>query len=238
MLLEFSEEHMILSHIRLLKVFVKRLTGSYRNWTKDMPRTIHDVLILEWQRLYKECYHSEVIIQTDCFYIEAKRKRSILRRMLILTVTVILFGSGFARMLATSFRTHTLNRRQTYSSIKEPHQMYCYVANNDDKPQDVGNWGSDSIPIVLDSATTRTITQRLKDLVDPQPFKSTLRGIGKGMVLYKGKVRWKVRDDEGRIVVIADNNAYYAPEAPYRLLCPHSWRETHVEKSWVFRDCD
>ena len=49
------------------------------------------------------------------------------------------------------------------------------------------------------------------------------------MVLYKGKVRWKVRDDEGRIVVIADNNAYYAPEAPYRLLCPHSWRETQNE---------
>ena len=92
-------------------------------------------------------------------------------------------------------------------------------------PRNIGSWASDAVPIVVDSATTRTITPRLEDLIDPQPFKTTLLGIGSGTITRRGMVQWKVKDDRGRRVTLEDRDAYYSPEAPYRLLCPHSWKK-------------
>jgi hypothetical protein len=36
-------------------------------------------------------------------------------------------------------------------------------------PRNIGNWDSDSLPIVIDTAASRTITPLLSDLINPQP---------------------------------------------------------------------
>ena len=61
-LLAFPEEYVVLSHIRLLKVFVKQLTGKTYCRTKSILTMFIDVLILEWQRHLIEWYHAKVII--------------------------------------------------------------------------------------------------------------------------------------------------------------------------------
>ena len=41
-------------------------------------------------------------------------------------------------------------------------------------PRNVGGWSSDSVPIVVDTATTRTITPRFEDLIDLVEYKTGL----------------------------------------------------------------
>lgn len=59
----------------------------------------------------------------------------------------------------------------------------AFVAQPDpseQQPHTLGNWDSDSFPIVIDSATSRTITPFLSDLLNAKPYDSTLKGIGNG----------------------------------------------------------
>ena len=62
-------------------------------------------------------------------------------------------------------------------TLKKPH------------PQNVGGWSSDLVPIVVDTATTRTITPRFEDLIDPVEYKTGLLGIGRSEITHIGKVR-------------------------------------------------
>ena len=87
------------------------------------------------------------------------------------------------------------------------------------------SWGDDAIPIIVDTATTRTLTPHFEDLIDPIPHNSVVKGIGKGKIPHKGKVRWTITDDQGRKVTLEDGDAYYSKNPPYRLLCPHSWKK-------------
>ena len=108
----------------------------------------------------------------------------------------------------------------------------CLPANKKNKQsaRNVGTWGSDSIPIVVDSATTKTITPNFKDLINPVEYKTKLSGIGEGQITHKGKVEWEVIDDQGQKVLIEDAEAYYSPSVPFRLLCPHSWKQYMDQK--------
>ena len=114
--------------------------------------------------------------------------------------------------------------------------VYSFMADNEnlleEKARDIGNWDSDDFPIVVDSATSRTITPYFEDLIDPRPYVSNLRGIGNGKITHVGMVRWVVEDINGKTTYIEDPEAYYSKDAPYRLLCPHSWRESLNKKRY------
>ena len=99
----------------------------------------------------------------------------------------------------------------------------CMAKKNPSRSSE--QWDSDAVPIVVDTATSKTLTPCFSDLIDPRPYKSTVSGIGTGTITHVGKVRWKVIDDNQKEAVLADDEAYYSPSAPYRLLCPHSWKE-------------
>jgi hypothetical protein len=103
-------------------------------------------------------------------------------------------------------------------------------------PRDIGKWDLDAFPIIVDSATTRTITPCLSDLIDPQPFNASLTGLGKGSITHRGKIKWTVIDEKGQHVVIEDNAAYYSEQAPYSLLCPHSWKKHQDEMRYENRE--
>ena len=49
-----------------------------------------------------------------------------------------------------------------------------------DQARVMGNRDSDDFPIVVDSATSWTITPFFDDLIGPQLYKSNLKGIGSG----------------------------------------------------------
>ena len=98
------------------------------------------------------------------------------------------------------------------------------------RARDMGTWDTDAIPIVVDTATTRTITPRKQDLLDVEPYKAGLQGIGSSQITHRGRVSWKVRDDDGNEVRLEDDWAYYSPSCPYRLLCPASWKETRDKR--------
>ena len=109
-------------------------------------------------------------------------------------------------------------------------QAHMTAHTRSDTPRHMGTWDTDAIPIVVDSATTRTITPRFDDLIEPVPYGATVEGIGKGSVTHRGTVRWRVRDERGRNVLIEDRDAYCSPDAPYRLLCPHSWKQSQDQR--------
>ena len=52
-----------------------------------------------------------------------------------------------------------------------------------------------------------------------------MTGIGTAPITRKGSICWAVLDIEGKEVFIEDDDCYYSKQAPYRLLCPHSWRD-------------
>jgi hypothetical protein len=87
----------------------------------------------------------------------------------------------------------------------------CATAAGQDEsnntPRDIGEWDSDVFPIKVDSPTTRTITPCLSDLIDPKPFNASLTGLGKGLITFRGKIKWTVIDEKGHHVVIQDNDA-------------------------------
>ena len=98
------------------------------------------------------------------------------------------------------------------------------LAAGKERTDSMEHWSSDAHPIVVDSATSKTITPYLSDLLDQEPHKVKVAGIGKGTITHKGKVKWAVLTDNGKKAYLEDHEAYYCKEAPYRLLCPHSWK--------------
>ena len=95
--------------------------------------------------------------------------------------------------------------------------------------EDREQWDSDSHPIVVDSATSKTITPHFSDLLDPEPFNVKVSGIGAGTITHKGKIKWAVLMDDGKKGYLEDHEAYFCKQAPYRLLCPHSWKKCQDE---------
>ena len=110
----------------------------------------------------------------------------------------------------------------------------CQVSNKlSSRPREMGGWDSDALPIVVDSGASRTLTPRKQDLYDAIPFKTRVKGLGQGAITHKGKIRWHVTDDSGKRVTIADDEAYYSPEAPYRLLSPQSWKKSQDKRRYA-----
>jgi hypothetical protein len=105
-------------------------------------------------------------------------------------------------------------------------------------PREMGGWDSDVLPIVIDSVASRTITPNFSYLIDPKPYKTSLKGIGSGKITHVGTVRWEVQDVDGRDAVLEDNQAYYSKDSPYRLLCPHSWRNGCNQKRYEMGDSE
>ena len=92
-------------------------------------------------------------------------------------------------------------------------------------PRDMGAWDSDAFPIVLDSGTSKSITPVFGDLKNPRPFVSDLQGVGTGRITHVGAISYEVLDDTGQTVTLDDEECYYCADAPYRLFCPHSWKQ-------------
>ena len=102
-----------------------------------------------------------------------------------------------------------------FNEIQRQEKISTMVAAKKNDVTYEQSWNSDSVPIVIDSGASRTITPSKHNLINPKPFYAGLEGIGKGKITHKGTISWTVRDEQGHMVQIIDHEAYCSPDAPY-----------------------
>ena len=229
----YPEEFLMLSHIMLRNWFMEQLLRripmrQLYAQVMNVGDMVHSVylycftnIILTFRRPPDRHFVTE-----NCVVVQ-RHKQTRLKKVLAFLVLYFVkwyFGAQFQDEWDSSNNETMLNELKTKmmslmakDTLKKPH------------PRNVGGWSSDSVPIVVDTATTRTITPRFEDLIDPVEYKTGLLGIGRSEITHKGRVRWNVMDDSGKTVQLEDNDAYYCAGAPYRLLCPHSWKQCRDE---------
>jgi hypothetical protein len=87
---------------------------------------------------------------------------------------------------------------------------------------------TDSFDILIDNCCSHTLTNDIKDYIEP-PVKSTVRVKGyNGSTnsTMMGMVKWKIKDDKGKIPSFILPNTYYSPSVETRLLSPQHWAQT------------
>jgi hypothetical protein len=106
--------------------------------------------------------------------------------------------------------------------------MVAYASKISRTSRDMHPFDSDSFSIAVDNCTTTSITNSLTDYLEPpQTTRTMVKGVGgKIMATKKGRVRWRIEDDEGKVHSIILPNVYYVPDMPFRLLAPHHWAQT------------
>ena len=95
------------------------------------------------------------------------------------------------------------------------------------KPREPTKLDSDSFIIAVDNCCTTSVTNNLKDFIEPpKDRKTAVSGMG-GTILAtaRGTVRWKIEDDDGKVHSIVLKKVLYAPDAPFRLLSPQHWSQ-------------
>jgi hypothetical protein len=88
--------------------------------------------------------------------------------------------------------------------------------------------GPDSFDILIDNCCSHTLTNDINDYIEP-PDKSAVRVrgyIGKSNSAMVGTVKWKIKDDKGKIHSFILPNTYYSPSVETRLLSPQHWALT------------
>jgi hypothetical protein len=153
-----------------------------------------------------------------------RRRNALLLRFI--TFFLALFG------LVAFFHSNPSSHTHCCDNRASPLSAFTAAASAEDSstPRDMGGWHSDSYPIIVDSAASFTITNKLSDLIDPVPHDCALSGIGSARITHRGTIKWTVLTDAGQPAVIEDRNAYFSEQAPYRLLAPHGWQKTMHQK--------
>jgi hypothetical protein len=87
---------------------------------------------------------------------------------------------------------------------------------------------TDSFDIMIDNCCSHTLTNDINDYIEP-PVKSSVRVRGYNGSTNStmvGTVKWKIKDDKGKIHSFILPNTYYSPSVETRLLSPQHWAQT------------
>ena len=81
-------------------------------------------------------------------------------------------------------------------------------------------FNTDSHSIMFDDGVSASIMNDLKDFTTtPTCIKCNIKGISRNaQVTFKGTVRWKLEDNQGKIHDLIISNSYYIVAAPTRIL--------------------
>ena len=237
---------MALSHVMLLSSFVILCHQflTMETWINKLSNfgwipAIQLFVIMILIRLYRK--PPDIVYEVNGLYLAITGRQSMLLKWLIRIIIFLLSVYSWTHVPdwvsdQPSFPheanqlSQIMNEQISYCN----RDFHCNMARRKDKvkPRDMGTWDSDSKPIVIDSATTRTLTPHLEDLHEVEEFNSSVEGIGSGAITHKGRIKWPVESDNGKTVFIEDDDAYYCPDAPYRLLCPHSWKKCQDDRRY------
>jgi len=87
---------------------------------------------------------------------------------------------------------------------------------------------TDSFDILIDNCCSHTLTNDINDYIEP-PVKSSVivRGYnGSTNSPMVGTVKWKIKDDDGKVHNFILPNTYYSSSVETRLLPPQHWAQT------------
>jgi hypothetical protein len=87
---------------------------------------------------------------------------------------------------------------------------------------------TDSFDILIDNCCNYTLTNDINDYIEP-PVKSSVRVRsynGSTNSTKVGTVKWKIKDDNGKVHNFILPNTYYSSSAETRLLSPQHWAQT------------
>jgi hypothetical protein len=87
---------------------------------------------------------------------------------------------------------------------------------------------TDSFDILIDNCCSHTLTNGINDYIEP-PVKSSVRVRGYNGSTNStmvGTVKWKIKDDKGKIHNFILPNTYYSSSVETRLLSPQHWAQT------------
>jgi hypothetical protein len=87
---------------------------------------------------------------------------------------------------------------------------------------------TDSFDILIHNCCSHTLTNDIKDYIEP-PVKSIVRVRGYNGSTNStmvGTVKWKIKDDKGKVHSFILPNTYYSPSVETRLLSPQHWAQT------------
>ena len=243
--LSFENVKIKMAFLRLFKTFFRALRLSRQiNEIMDIHSVVHESLmtgLLFLFRLYRK--PPDKFYQVNNVPIQVRSSRHFIKcivlQLIMIACAIVFLSSSclFVPPKAQHISTKEACLDATREMLEdfscqssEDTDYFAFVSSpnleTESMPRNMGGWDSDSFPIVIDSATSRTITPFLSDLINPKSYESTLKGIGKGQITHVGTVRWKVLDVNGHAAIIEDTDAYCSKDAPYRLLCPHSWRQS------------
>jgi hypothetical protein len=96
------------------------------------------------------------------------------------------------------------------------------------------NFDTDSYDILIDNCCSHTLTNDIKDYIEP-PIKSEVRVRGyNGSTdsTMVGTVKWKIKDDNGKVHNFILPNTYYSPSVETRLLSPQHWAQAGNTGMW------
>jgi hypothetical protein len=91
---------------------------------------------------------------------------------------------------------------------------------------------TDSFDILIDNCCSHTLTNDIQDYIEP-PVKSTVRVRGYNGSTNStmvGTVKWKIKDDNGKVHSFILPNTYYSPSVETRLLSPQHWAQTRKKE--------
>jgi len=87
---------------------------------------------------------------------------------------------------------------------------------------------TDSFDILIDYCCSHILTNDINDYIEP-PVKSSVRVRGYNgstNLIMVGTVKWKIKDDKGKIHNFILPNTYYSSSVEIRLLSPQHWAQT------------
>jgi hypothetical protein len=100
-------------------------------------------------------------------------------------------------------------------------EFYCCALASKSKVNHMPPFDSDSFTIAIDNCASECFTNDVADFISKERITGTVRGIGQQQVKWKGTVRWRILDDQGRRHTFTIRNVVLNTDLPFRLIAPH-----------------
>jgi hypothetical protein len=123
-------------------------------------------------------------------------------------------------------RRKAIAARRRYIALKSIHIEARSAMNKERRLR--MEFDTDSFDILIVNCCSHTLTNDINDYIEP-PVKSLVRVRGYNGSTNStmvGTVKWKIKDDKGKIHSFILPNTYYSPSVQTRLLSPQHWAQT------------
>ena len=122
-----------------------------------------------------------------------------------------------------------IGNKQANIRLDPPYQAQMANDTKDTRAQPLAaRFDSDSFIIGVDNHASKCMSNRRQHFVGPiQPLTNQrVQGVG-GLLQVKGKgtIRWRIKDDDGKIRNVLIRGALYIPDLPICLLFPQHWSQ-------------